>query len=403
MKLYDYQVKYLQDLPKNVIMTADVGLGKSAMALKHYEKYSARVHLIIVAPASKVRSGDWDEEVADWLQLDPSDYTVVSYEMFTKSISTLKGEYAIIFDEVHYAKAYNSLRGKAFVKAVQSAHQWIGLTATPMSNGWHDTCNYAIATGLVKNKSRFYTAFVIMQMQRMGFRQFPKIVGYQNVDALQKWWNKISKPLSREGNLDLPKFIDKRHYIHMSEPVKREQARILRERTLPDGEMLDSAPKVISALRRNIVPRREDALRNILDATDENIVIFYNLNAERDLVHKIIKDYKDKKLYEQNGHAKTLPLRGSEPAKDGVLLIQYQSGAAGLNLQYCSVMIFMSPTYSYQNYHQARGRIDRNGQTRTPVFYHLEVKSNIDELVWRALKNKQDFSENSLDIESIKE
>lgn len=403
MQLYDYQQKYLDGMSKNIIMTADVGLGKTAMALKHYEKYSDGSNmLVIVAPASKVRSGDWEKEVSDWTALTPSDYVVISYERFTKYIDKLATQRnSYIFDEVHYAKAYNSKRGKAFVKAVQSAHQWIGLTATPMSNGWHDTCNYAIATGLVKNKSRFYTMFVLMQMQRMGFRQFPKIVGYQNVELLQKWWSKVSKPLSREGNLDLPKFIDRHHTIHMSNAVKNEQKRILRERTDAEGEMLDSAPKVIAALRRNLVPSREDALRNILDSTDENIVIFYNLNAERDLVMKVMKDYKDKTLYEQNGHAKTLPTADNKPAKDAVLLIQYQSGSAGLNLQYCSVAVFMSPTYSYQNYHQARGRIDRNGQTRTPVFYHLEVKSNIDELVWRSLVMKKDFSEQSVDMEAL--
>lgn len=404
MKLYPYQTKYLQGLPKNVMMTCDVGLGKSAMALRHYEKYSHGKQLIIVAPASKVRSGDWEQEIEDWLLLGPGEYMVISYERFTKYIDNILGgakDMAFIFDEVHYAKAYNSQRGKAFVKAVKACHQWIGLTATPMSNGWHDVCNYAIATGLVKNKSRFYTAFVMMQMQRMGFRQFPKIVGYQNVETLSKWWAKVSKPLSREGNLDLPKFIDKRHYIKMDEETKREQLRLLKERTALDGEMLDSAPKLIAALRKNIVQCREDALRNIFDATDENIVIFYNLNAERDLVKKVLRDYKHKTLYEQNGHAKTLPVRGSEPTKDGVLLIQYQSGAAGLNLQYCSVTIFMSPTYSYQNYHQARGRTDRNGQTRTPVFYHLEVNSSIDQLVWKSLQQKKDFSENSVDISRL--
>lgn len=408
LQLYKYQEKYLEGLRKNCIMTCEVGLGKSAMALKHYEKYGANKPLIIVAPASKVRSLDWNKEVADWLpSMTPDQFSVVSYEGFTKNVDLLldagANSYAYIFDEVHYVKTPSSKRGKAFVKAVQTAHQWIGLSATPMSNGWQDTCNYAIANGFVKNKTDFYRTYVVIVMQRMGMRQFPKVAGYQNLKSLAQWWSHLSKPLSREGNLDLPKAIDRVKHIAMTDDASYEQARLVRERIDAHNEPLDSSQKLMAALRNNLVELREDSVRNILASTDENIIIFYNLNSERDLILKMMKEkaHKHKKLYEQNGHAKTLPAHGQEPEKDGVLLIQYQSGSAGLNLQYASVTIFLSPTYSYQNYHQARGRTDRNGQTRTPVFYHIKVRSTVDTAIWEALSKKQDFSEKAIDMNAF--
>lgn len=419
-ELYDYQKKYIADLPKNVIMTADVGLGKTAMALMHYKKHSVEgkrwKQLVIVAPASKVRSRDWESDVKLWLpqlpiqpMMDP--ITVISYEAFTKAMGSHRNDYdfrevSFIFDEVHYVKNPMSKRSKAFVKAVETAHQWIGLTATPMSNGWHDAANYAIATGLVKNKTEFYRTYVITMMKVMGSRHFPMIVGYQNTETLKKWWAKVSKPLSREGNLDLPQFIDRWIKIQVPYEVNKEQQRLINERTLPDGEMLDSHMKLLAALRKNLVQTRGDAIRNILDKTDENIVIFYELNAERDLVKEILKEkeYADRTLFEQNGHVKTLPKADSpKPGKRAVLLIQYKAGSAGLNLQYASVTVFMSPTYSYQDYHQARGRTDRAGQTKTPVFYHLQSTSRVDTVVWEALKAKKDFNEKTFDISDLRE
>ena len=243
-------------------------------------------------------------------------------------------------------------------------------------------------------------------MKVMGSRHFPMITGYQNLAQLKEWWAKVSKPLSREGNLDLPQFIDKWITINLPSEVYKEQKRLVAERTLPSGEMLDSHMKVIAALRQNLVQTRADSIRNILDKTDENIVIFYELNAERDLVKSILaeKEYKDRILFEQNGHVKTLPKADApKPTKKAVLLIQYKSGSSGLNLQYASVTIFMSPTYSYQDYHQARGRTDRNGQTKTPVFYHLQSTSTIDRKVWNALEHKRDFSEKNVDISDLAE
>jgi hypothetical protein len=411
MELYDYQKKYIKDLPKNVLMTADVGLGKSAMALAHFDAHSPAykdISLIIVAPASKIRSGDWDRDVREWLprMQKGKNYVSVSYEKFTKMWADRRftedewRDIGVIFDEVHYVKNPTSKRGKAFSAIAKQCHQWVGLTATPMSNGWHDAANYAIATKLVKNKTEFHRMFVITVMKIMGSRHFPMITGYQNLEHLKKWWGKVSKALSREGNLDLPKFIDKWVKIAVPNGVMQEQRRIISERTL-NGEMLDSHMKVLSALRQNLVQTRADAIRNILDKTDENIVIFYELNAERDLVKKILaeKEYADRIVFEQNGHVKTLPKAESpKPSKKAVLLIQYRSGSAGLNLQYASVTIFMSPTYSYQDYHQARGRTDRNGQVKTPVFYHLQSLSKVDGVVWDALENKRDFSEKTVDI-----
>ena len=40
IELYEYQKKYLSDLPSRSIMAADTGTGKTFMALAHYERHA---------------------------------------------------------------------------------------------------------------------------------------------------------------------------------------------------------------------------------------------------------------------------------------------------------------------------------------------------------------------------
>ena len=62
MKLYDYQEQYIAKLPPSCIMAADLGTGKTLMSLAHWERQGTGRRLLIVAPASKIRTGDWEEE-----------------------------------------------------------------------------------------------------------------------------------------------------------------------------------------------------------------------------------------------------------------------------------------------------------------------------------------------------
>ena len=163
MQLYEYQKKYLAQLPASAIMAADTGTGKTIMALAHATEHNPGAPLLVVAPASKVRTGDWDREIADYFgKGNEPDFQVVSYEKIsrTKTIERqlLKKErrymwqdylaehnnFVVIADEVHKAKNSQSLAGKMLYALATSGQcrQFIGLSATPLPNGWQDACNY---------------------------------------------------------------------------------------------------------------------------------------------------------------------------------------------------------------------------------------------------------------------
>lgn len=406
MKLYPYQEEYLKDLPKNIIMAADVGLGKTIMAMEHARRHGV-TRLVVVAPASKVRTGDWQREIVsffkgrhfvpwgtpateDALQLT---YEVVSYEMFTKRAKEFLDEnITLIVDESHMACNATTKRGKAIIAASRLAHQWIMLSATPLPNGWRSGETYSIMTNLCRNKTEFVNRFVITDRSR----GFPLILGYREEGVLEDWWAAIAKPLERTGSMKL----ESKSIAITPEMTPKEwkvyQKAVKTNIITVDGEdvMLDSPGARLMALRQVPNETRISALDSVLESTDEHIVVFYNFNSERDAILALLnKSYKSRKVYEQSGHRSELPPRDKwETMKPSVTLVQYQSGSMAIELTYAAITVYLSPCSSWANYEQSLGRTRRNGQKKMTLFYHIAVEGSLDRHMWGILKKKKDFS-----------
>lgn len=391
-KLYDYQTKYLENLPRNVIMAADVGLGKTIMAMEHAKRHDVK-KLVVIAPASKVRTGDWQREIEQFY--GAMVHEVISYEMFVKKWRELvDNDTTLIIDESHMACNATTKRGKTILLACRIVKQWIMLSATPLPNGWRSGETYAILTGLSRNKTDFVNRFQIIDRSR----GFPLHLGYREEGVLDDWWAKIAKPLVRTGDLVLPSRnigIEPPMPSRLASTYKRAMKdRLYRPTKDAEEEMLDSPSKLFATLRQIPTPARVDALQSIVESTTEHIVVFYNFNVERDAVLAMLKkSFKERKVYEQSGHKSNLPPRDKwEKLKPSVTLVQYQSGAQAIELTYASITVYLSPCTSFANYEQSKGRTRRNGQKKTTLFYHIAAEGSLDRHIWGILKKKRDFS-----------
>jgi len=392
VELYKYQLDYLKGLPKDVIMSADVGLGKGQMALEHYKRHSNGAPLFILAPASKVKTGDWDREVEMAFGEHPPMYEIVSYDTFArKPLKYLRDDMAVIMDESHYVCNSQTKRGKAAARAAAMAVQFIGLSATPLPNGWKSLENYAIMFGLVRNKTEFKRRFV----REDRSRGFPIILGYNEEATLEKFWNGVSRPLKREGIADLPESMSIAKYVILMPKAIDQYRQIIKTKMSLEGEMLDSPSKTFAYLRQWTTKYREDELISLLEGTDEHIVVFYNYNDERDMILEVLKKhFPSRNVYEQSGHASDLPPRATwDDMKPSVTLAQYQSASTAIELTYASVTIYLSPTYSFAQFHQSMGRTRRNGQKKKTLFYMIAVAGTMDQAVYKVLKSKKDFDQ----------
>jgi superfamily II DNA or RNA helicase len=403
MNLYNFQEQYLRGLPAKYIFAADTGTGKTVMALAHYDKHAYLKPLLILAPAAKVNTGDWERELKEYFggRLLP-EYEIYSYEKFSRQPSVKQyreqgtigvwrewlrkhpSGFAVIADEVHKAKNPQSGNGKRVFEVSQKADYFVGLSATPLPNGWIDAANYYKIFGFVKNITEFKTTFC----KYVDYKGFPELIGYHHEDRLQSYWNRIAKPLPKKAALDLPPLV----VVPVSLPSGAKYLKIQKERLL-DGKFLDNPSALLHALRQANIEPKLAWLKEFLEGVSDNVVIFYNYIEEREkILDMLSKSHKGRKVFRQDGEKHEVPSKGEWGGlARTITLAQYQSGSTGIELTYAATAIYFSPTYSYSNYEQSIGRINRHGQENKMTLYLLCAPTTVEKDIWAALRGKSDF------------
>lgn len=392
--LYEYQKEVLENSKKNYLYALDTGTGKTLIALHHYHRYAAGNQLIIIAPAAKVKEKGWEREINAFIKyynISEIKYQIISYQSIHKLDITDPENTFMILDECHYIKNYKAKRSKEILKISKKIYGFVGLSATPASNGWIDTINYFIMFGYVLNASRFLKNHAIYELMDFGKAKVNQIVGWKNEEVLQVIFSLFTSPaLKKEDHLELPGLSMYRNVFKRS----RKYNEIKRDR-YSDGVMYDTTGKLIAGLRTyGNLYAKVNYLIEKLDYTDKNVVIFYNFQAEYDFIKEEFEKNNIKIDYEVRGGVNRLPeYKDFDNIEKTVTLVQIQAGGTGIELTYANLVIFFSPTWSYQDYEQALGRTYRNGQKRIVFVEKFEVEKTIDSKVWSALNQKKDFTE----------
>lgn len=340
--------------------------------------------MIVVCPASVRDTRVWELDLAkSGLQFDEFEVQGFSFLQKFKKVDFSKySDHYVIIDEAHKIKNSQSLQGMGAWKLCRATNRGYSfLSGTPMSK-WADAVNYAKITGLVQHKTEFYKRFVVEQ--RSYAHKGMDIIGYRDTDTLTSWWSTIALRLRAEDVVELPK----KQVLSIAIPVKRkEYISMIKNRITKNGDPLDSAPKLTWALRKyaEVAPEKLSWVVEKVEGL-ENALIFVNtIEAIESLSEKMATagiDFgvwygKQKDKFEDHD----------------VMIVQYQSGGTGLNLQKFNTTIFLSPCYSFQDYTQAIGRTYRNGQEKKCTFYQLKAQNTIDGSIYAALKAKRDFDD----------
>lgn len=385
MKLYESQMNYLKRLGNRPFIFAEVGTGKTAMAL-YRAQHSGTKKCLVVCPASVRDSEQWEQEVENF-KLTFEDFQVKGFSFLQRAKKQelqAYADYYVIIDEAHKIKNDQSKQGKGAYELCRSTkYGYSLLSGTPMSK-WADAVNYGKITGFVRNKTHFYNLFVITQK----YKGYPEIVGYRDEKVLRSWWQSIALRLRAEECIELPS----RQDISIKIPIKLAKYREMRRTSMRDDEVLDSPSKMCWALRQ-YAEQSAEKINWVVEKVEglENALIFANTTEAINKLSQALRKAGIK-------HGLWTGKKHDDFAKNDVMIVQYQAGGTGLNLQKFNTTIFLSPCYSFNDFTQAIGRTHRNGQKKKCVFYMLEAKGTIDEDIYRVLEKRQDFDDRLINI-----
>ena len=133
-----------------------------------------------------------------------------------------------------------------------------------------------------------------------------------------------------------------------------------------------------------------NAVRELLESTNDRVIIFYSFNAELEHLKRICEQL-NRSVSEINGHNKDLTAYNEDSSS--VTLVQYQAGSKGLNLQKCNKIVYFTLPLSSEDFEQSKKRIHRIGQNETCIYYLMICKNSIEEHILRTLEMRKDFTD----------
>lgn len=379
VNLAPHQQKALKKLKNGSILWGGVGTGKSRVALAYYLDCEGPERLIVITTAKKRDSLDWEAEAAK-IGVGKAKNATVAGVMTVDSWNNI-GKYQdvenafFIFDEQRLVGSGKWV--KAFIKIARK-NDWILLSATP-GDTWLDYIPVFVANGFYRNRTEFKREHVVYNT----FAKFPKVDHYVGLNRLIKQRNQIlvHMPYAKE-TVRHSKTVWVSHDVETLKEVTNGRWNVFESRPLRDvAELFFVMRRVV-----NSDYSRLEAVRELLKK-HKRLVVFYNFNYELE----ILRELKDElTTAEWNGHK-----HEAIPDSDRwVYLVQYVAGSEGWNCTETNAVAFWSLTYSYKNWEQAHGRIDRLNTEFVDLYYYiLRSKSKIDTLIYRALKSKKSFNE----------
>lgn len=399
VKLFDYQLKAIENLKTGSILVGGVGSGKSRTALAYYftkecggelningsgeiKEMKSPKDLYIITTARKRDTMEWEEEMLSFLLSTKRENSISKILVTIDSWNNIKKYVDInnaffIFDEQRVIG--NGTWTKSFLK-ICKRNNWILLSATP-GDKWEDYIPVFIANGFYKNRTEFISEHIIYSR----FSKYPKVDRYINLKRLIRLRDNILVYMDFERET-----ISHHETIHTQYNLSKYKEVMRFRWDIYKNQPIQQASGLCYVLRRivNEDPSRQIALLEIFEKHPK-MIVFYNFDYELEILKNLY--YGDEvEVAEWNGH-KHQPT----PSTDSwVYLVQYTAGAEGWNCITTDTIVFYSQNYSYKIMEQASGRIDRlNTPFRDLYYYHLKSRASIDLAISKALKEKKKFNE----------
>ena len=441
-KLYDYQEKTSTDIFKRIssgeitgaYLGFDTGTGKTVTSLSVAEQLH-NVGLIrgivVICPVSKV--DDWKRDLKD--EVPEIEYTFVSsfqsawreknakiiQEQLVRHAKTL-----VIVDEGHKMKTYDSKQSKFIQNLFLKFNIYtLVLSATSQNKKYIDLYPQyrVLGSKLFNIPAKDFKKNYCMEAQNWnlvyaGKARFPfnEIVGYKHEDEMdkeilsytyyKKYESEYDRPIEITQTLkmtsDMRYFKEKKVWPRMDEKALEEALKVGDIEDIDTDFIIANRPTLFRTYWRESCSGfikdkflkdnpKIQWLDDFLEGNEGRIVVFTNFINETHLIRDLcIKKKRNWCIYDGT----TKDLTAWHEHDDCVGIVNIQAGSAGLNdFISTNIGIFFGPPENYIDFTQAKGRIDRIGQTKQPVYYYLQIAGSVEPQIYKTLELGQNFDQ----------
>lgn len=438
--MYDHQVKAVEKLSKIKVGAAymEMGTGKTRVALElikiRLEKDRID-HILWLCPCSVKETlrrdiiKHTDSECSEFI-------TICGIETLSSSIKTnlellelvQKKRCYLIVDESNMIKNHKAKRTKNIIRLGQSCKYKLILNGTPLS----------------RNEADLYSQWYVLDWRILGYKKYwsfaanhielddtGKIRNCLNTDYLVEKIAPYSYQVKKSECLDLPSKTYDVEYYELTYQQDEHYSNVADELLFKVDEMkphtiyrlFTGLQNVISGYRVNTKSEsientlffidpldnpRIKCLLNIIDRLEEKAIIFCKYTDEINIIVDIInKKYGEDTAVSFNGE-----LNNKKRQKNldkfmrntQFLIANKQCGAYGLNLQFCSYIIYYSNDWDYGTRIQSEDRVHRIGQNKNVHIVDICAEYTLDERIIKCLNRKEDLVDNfKYELERMKD
>lgn len=301
----------------------------------------------------------------------------------------------MMLDESSLIQNESSKRSK-FILRYLHFDNVILLSGTPINGKYENLWSQLHLLGWNISKDLYWKQYIDFEWQDKNGFPIKIVKGYKNVERLKiKLREHGAQFLKTEEVLDLPEQLE----IPISIPTTKEYRKFKRDSIVDVGNETLVGDTVLTQMlyERQLCgyynENKLNAFRDILDSTDDRLIVFYNFNRECDELMNIA-DYYDRPISIVNGIEKNLECY--DEYNNSVTFVQYQSGAMGLNLQKANKIVYFTLPLGKGScglWEQSKKRIHRIGQSQTCFYYYLICKNSIEEWNLDMLKLGRDLTD----------
>lgn len=321
---------------------------------------------------------------------------VINYDLLWRrpELKKLK-DFTLMLDESSLIQNENSKRSR-FILGLKPKNV-ILLSGTPCGGKYELLWSQMHLLGWKISKSMYWDQYVRSHYEDVSGFPLKIVDGYKNVDRLKRKMREHGCLfLKTEEVMDLPEQVFQKVYV----PVTTAYKKFMRDRiiTVGDKELVGDTTLTKLLYARMLCgvynPEKLSAFQDLIESTDDRVIVFYNFTTELEAMQGILldEDYEYSKRFSVvNGSDKHL--QNYEDRSDSITFIQYQAGAYGLNLQKACRIIYFTPPLSSELFEQSKKRIHRIGQRSTCFYYNLICKGSVEEKIYEVLRQRKDYTE----------